>query len=189
MCGEKGLTFHQMLRPTGSPPRVRGKVADSRKTPNCPRITPACAGKSFFTVQPPQTRQDHPRVCGEKALLGVVNVFAEGSPPRVRGKGRRAIRALSVRGITPACAGKRPGDYIGYRLAAGSPPRVRGKAMRVVQSSRCRRITPACAGKSCTKRLPMRQGKDHPRVCGEKEQMDFNESMNMGSPPRVRGKD
>ena len=26
VCGEKGLTFHQMLRPTGSPPRMRGKV-------------------------------------------------------------------------------------------------------------------------------------------------------------------
>ena len=25
VCGEKGLTFHQMLRPTGSPPRMRGK--------------------------------------------------------------------------------------------------------------------------------------------------------------------
>ena len=26
VCGEKGLTFHQMLRPTGSPPRMRGKA-------------------------------------------------------------------------------------------------------------------------------------------------------------------
>ena len=46
VCGEKGLTFHQMLRPTGSPPRVRGKGRHRCACPVQSRITPACAGKS-----------------------------------------------------------------------------------------------------------------------------------------------
>ena len=51
-----------------------------------------------------------------------------------------------------------------------------------------RGITPACAGKS--KSLPsLRIGnKDHPRVCGEKSGSSSKENVQMGSPPRVRGK-
>ena len=53
---------------------------------------------------------DHPRVCGEK----VYHVYTEdelpGSPPRMRGKGPVLIFEVGVQGITPAYAGKRPGD-------------------------------------------------------------------------------
>ena len=70
----------------------------------------------------------------------------------------------------------------------GSPPRVRGKA--VVAASPIGRcwITPACAGKSFVGIYDISNGKDHPRVCGEKEHRDESYGFLLGSPPRVRGK-
>ena len=50
------------------------------------------------------------------------------------------------------------------------------------------RITPAYAGKSlpCPALLRFRQ--DHPRVCGEKHTHLNGTFLNLGSPPRMRGK-
>ena len=70
----------------------------------------------------------------------------------------------------------------------GSPPRMRGKV--AAWSSSCKKlgITPACAGKSRSQpRLPC-IGRDHPRVCGEKESLTHIGALGKGSPPRVRGK-
>ena len=50
------------------------------------------------------------------------------------------------------------------------------------------RITPACAGKSRCWRLHGRHGWDHPRVCGEKNRVQYQPARLRGSPPRVRGK-
>ena len=93
-------------------------------------------------------RQDHPRVCGEKAGMGVQHHKRRGSPPRVRGKGTR----------THAC-------------------------------TRVYRITPACAGKSEAKEFACKDGRDHPRVCGEKHFPHGISITLRGSPPRVRGKE
>ena len=50
-------------------------------------------------------------------------------------------------------------------------------------------ITPACAGKSRSQpRLPC-TGRDHPRACGEKSISICAVWLDLGSPPRVRGKD
>ena len=152
--------------------------------------------------------RDHPRVCGEKR--STVLAFAEilGSPPRVRGKARFARGAAAYRGITPACAGKRPCCF-GLRWAIqdhprvcgekfrnallsmgrpGSPPRVRGKAQPVALAAWRRRITPACAGKRAKASCPGAGGQDHPRVCGEKGLSNPTYGWHRGSPPRVRGK-
>ena len=70
----------------------------------------------------------------------------------------------------------------------GSPPRVRGKAGATGAGKSVVRITPACAGK---RRFPLHQAlksKDHPRVCGEKLLYMVLFRLNLGSPPRVRGK-
>ena len=134
--------------------------------------------------------------------------MAQGSPPRVRGKGAVKIKAQPQAGITPACAGKRlivtshnartwdhprvcgekPEFLKSLSQGAGSPPRVRGKANSGIRQNLERRITPACAGKSP---LPLcRHGSpwDHPRVCGEKPRHNALRLADVGSPPRVRGK-
>ena len=66
-------------------------------------------------------------MCGEKQPLWLPVSSGLGSPPRVRGKGKKAVLVVFVLGITPACAGKRIAE-----------------------------------------RVLNREGKDHPRVCGEK---------------------
>ena len=71
------------------------------------RITPACAGKSFFLVVLTPLPEDHPRVCGEKPSASPGRQSAIGSPPRVRGKGGDKAGDADKARITPACAGKR----------------------------------------------------------------------------------
>ena len=147
VCGEKLLRF--FLRPCGkgSPPRVRGKVADIVVVVLHGGITPACAGKR----------------CGRRKALVVV----WGSPPRVRGKVFQQSLRGHRPGITPACAGKsfcptvkqwNCGDHprvCGEKQyarapqchAVGSPPRVRGKVQAQQPFALAQGITPACAGK------------------------------------------
>ena len=72
----------------GSPPHVRGKVLDTVIEHAFDGITPAYAGKSCPPQAPTFTRQDHPRVCGEKLRVPLKAACAMGSPLRVRGKGR-----------------------------------------------------------------------------------------------------
>ena len=70
----------------------------------------------------------------------------------------------------------------------GSPPRMRGKVAIPDDAPRFERITPACAGKSIGETLLETIDRDHPRVCGEKQQMIADAGKGMGSPPRMRGK-
>ena len=188
MCGEKYAGPERTGKPKGSPPRVRGKVGLPYGIAFPPGITPACAGKSSARHWKRPATRDHPRVCGEKGKKPSQVTLEKGSPPRVRGKVLHQRPELCSHGITPACAGKRHPCKV-YRVAvqdhprvcgekiitrarltmwAGSPPRVRGKARRTPTQPRKPRITPACAGKSNAKEFACKDGRDHPRVCGEK---------------------
>ncbi len=69
----------------------------------------------------------------------------------------------------------------------GSPPRVRGTAPPAGCPSPGGRITPACAGNSPHRSGSRREGKDHPRVCGEQLTSLSYRLECIGSPPRVRG--
>ena len=71
----------------------------------------------------------------------------------------------------------------------GSPPRVRGKVVCHFPSFTIIRITPACAGKSARRNFFREFDQDHPRVCGEKLRTKLRDNVQMGSPPRVRGKE
>ena len=126
----------------------------------------------------------------------------------MRGKANFRLWFSAVRGITPACAGKRDANgnpcdcgrdhprvcgekFFCRSLAAvtrGSPPRVRGKVLPRLLFLACIGITPACAGKRGHGRQSGRSAGDHPRVCGEKSLMFQLLCRPMGSPPRVRGK-
>ena len=152
----------------GSPPRMRGKGSADVRTGQRTGITPAYAGKSPPAERSGPIRWDHPRVCGEKMDAATIQSGNAGSPPRMRGKDRRAVQGGIPAGITPAYAGKSPvvrerflpaqdhprvcGEKrsagLGGRDGLGSPPRMRGKA--AYPAPRCQRlwITPAYAGKS-----------------------------------------
>ena len=107
VCGEKKIANSDELAVEGSPPRMRGKVLKNRVKSGQPRITPAYAGKSFAAGFACHSFGDHPRVCGEKLQCAALRCTQEGSPPRMRGKGKGKAHRLRLRGITPAYAGKR----------------------------------------------------------------------------------
>ena len=68
----------------GSPPRVRELPLILRIAKARTRITPACAGITLLQSHYIPPIQDHPRVCGNYYLCGVISVSHLGSPPRVR---------------------------------------------------------------------------------------------------------
>ena len=107
MCGEKRLRPCPSLPPSGSPPRVRGKVRVACSNLTARRITPACAGKRRRECSTNVRTEDHPRVCGEKNSIDCKKSINQGSPPRVRGKAYDDPLVTTYIGITPACAGKR----------------------------------------------------------------------------------
>ena len=168
VCGEKPVAMHTRMTSAGSPPRMRGKALPKRSKAMKHGITPAYAGKRlcYSLCLPPLW--DHPRVCGEKVIPCTPGLHIQGSPPRMRGKGRPGRLRVWLARITPAYAGKRlcyslclpplwdhprvcgekvipctPGLHI-----QGSPPRMRGKGRPGRLRVWLARITPAYAGKS-----------------------------------------
>ena len=105
MCGEQVISPLFLRQISGSPPRVRGTDADIVVDKFHVGITPACAGNSlpFFASSFPTW--DHPRVCGEQAVISMYGCRRSGSPPRVRGTDRLGTKAKQPKRITPACAG------------------------------------------------------------------------------------
>ena len=127
----------------------------------------------------------------------------------MRGKVNRNNERHFAQRITPAYAGKRWSGKSGWGnasdhprvcgekdilpqteiLAQGSPPRMRGKVHPLLTECRHSGITPAYAGKSKRNCQQTEQNQDHPRVCGEKEELVVITGAALGSPPRMRGKE
>ena len=168
LCGEKSLVRQFPASGSGSPPPMRGKASSFRISSPCCRITPAYAGKSSLQIRHRIHLWDHPRLCGEKFLMGGMLSPLVGSPPPMRGKGHRFFFRQDLVRITPAYAGKSPGHtnitstygdhprlcgektdtFIHFVLLSGSPPPMRGKGNHSNFICKYFGITPAYAGKS-----------------------------------------
>ena len=94
VCGENMVWISTRRLRRGSPPRVRGKHLCLQYEHYYCRITPACAGKTARPAARSPAASDHPRVCGENALMKVNRHQVYGSPPRVRGKRRKVDSAV-----------------------------------------------------------------------------------------------
>ena len=146
-CGENAKSNRSLASVMGSPPRVRGKRLHLAVVVVLLGITPARAGKTFSRSFFKYALWDHPRACGENRFIQLHILYHIGSPPRVRGKqSLKGAHTVSIR-ITPARAGKTPGDVrsspvgpdhpracgencptpLSRPARPGSPPRVRGK--------------------------------------------------------------
>ena len=148
VCGEKYAPASLKNSRSGSPPRMRGKGWNPCWRGLLNRITPAYAGKSISSGVISLRPGDHPRVCGEKGHDQHPLDLAEGSPPRMRGKGQGMPILAAMSRITPAYAGKsgcggrnrrvswdhprvcgeKCGQVSWQIVCRGSPPRMRGKA-------------------------------------------------------------
>ena len=131
-----------------------------------------------------------------------------GSPPRMRGKGAAVKSTVLDLRITPAYAGKSGRIFPAVRSSwdhpricgekryrsllprrrVGSPPHMRGKGSDGRGARDVEGITPAYAGKSHSRDYRYRCRWDHPRVCGEKAFIFLLSLVDVGSPPRMRGK-
>ena len=66
---------------------------------------------------------------------------------------------------------------------------MRGKGTRKHRKRVLRGITPAYAGKRTCQTVGTAGNEDHPRVCGEKDDLKEYADRLKGSPPRMRGKE
>ena len=168
LCGEKPVLGFCILRPSGSPPPMRGKVTGM--VPPCPdtRITPAYAGKSLLLASTRSACRDHPRLCGEKGRTLWVQSPKQGSPPPMRGKDTGITNSLLNNRITPAYAGKRSRRCFPCPKCRDHPRLCGEKGKPLHLRHHVARITPAYAGKSQTADAAASARRDHPRLCGEK---------------------
>ncbi len=130
-----------------------------------------------------------------------------GTPPRVRGAGRRRRRRHLGGGNTPACAGsscawqigpdgwrehprvcgEQPAATTPRAVAGGTPPRVRGAAVSPGSPAAAPGNTPACAGSRAWPEGCATPRREHPRVCGEQLLVLVVATSVAGTPSRVRG--
>ena len=118
----------------------------------------------------------------------IVRVVFVGITPAYAGKS--AVRSVvAVRtGDHPRVCGEKPLYGVTDTAAVGSPPRMRGKVLRFRLKCIALGITPAYAGKRVDAWHMIVIIRDHPRVCGEKCSVKDLVNMDLGSPPRMRGK-
>ena len=105
VCGEHKITAGGASMEAGSSPRMRGTLMICRCTATNSRIIPAYAGNTCTSSMPIGTTRDHPRVCGEHFVGGLLCFFVLGSSPRMRGTPDLLTGPDAVDGIIPAYAG------------------------------------------------------------------------------------
>ena len=86
-------------------PRMRGTPHTDRREWRTMGIIPAYAGNTMLTRPGHTQLGDHPRVCGEHRLAGLVGHVPGGSSPRMRGTPYVAFQPVVPQWIIPAYAG------------------------------------------------------------------------------------
>ena len=152
-------------------PARKGSAADKKASAAALSVTPS----------------RKPRTCGEKSPSPAPCTRATGSPPHMRGKGRRCRSGGHHPRITPAYAGKRAcqsqdrqktwdhprmcgeksAASFSCRVGRGSPPHVRGKAAEGLAGFQHTGITPAYAGKSRSARRSAHRSGITPAYAGK----------------------
>ena len=85
VCGEHAPALAAVGSGPGSSPRMRGARVPGLAFGLDSGIIPAYAGSTLGLLDDGRRRGDHPRVCGEHALVVEEVVKVAGSSPRMRG--------------------------------------------------------------------------------------------------------
>ena len=96
-------------------------------------ITPACAGKSFFTGLEHLSDGDHPRMRGEKFSPNPEAYKTKGSPPHARGKAGKLHRIYIPARDHPRMRGEKRWWQKSLVRCRGSPPHARGKDLESIE--------------------------------------------------------
>ena len=165
--GEEGTDGCDGMRPTGSPPCVRGRGRALGHLYGRHRFTPVRTGKRTYAAGPCPRTPVHPRAYGEERGPRLGKFPAHGSPPCVRGRARQSAAPLLPSRFTPVRTGKRscrsartscrtvhPRAYgeeaaslIEMMVSTGSPPCVRGRGAPRPPHLQRQRFTPVRTGK------------------------------------------
>ena len=89
----------------------------------------------------------------------------------------------------PHVCGEKNSSFLPDGAVDGTPPRVWGKAINKGVSARGGGNTPTCVGKRFRDELHALSVPEHPHVCGEKSSCQRGQFVQVGTPPRVWGKD
>ncbi len=164
--GERALPASVVGSSDGSSPRTRGtrRRPGARAAPR--RFSPAYAGNAAPSRAGTPRAPVHPRVRGERAVVGHERYGRDGSSPRTRGTRRRDA------------ARPRP---------AGSSPRTRGTRRVHPAQPAERRFIPAYAGNAAACHPGRQPAAVHPRVRGERPAQASGTEPVDGSSPRTRG--
>ncbi len=109
-CGDKQTHPSGLKFVHGSPPRMRGQGSDGFCLISLKGITPADAGTRLQPSVRTGPATDHPRGCGDKKSVRRMSSILRGSPPRMRGQGKRWCHGDDILWITPADAGTSGGS-------------------------------------------------------------------------------
>ena len=123
-----------------------------------------------------------------KLFLALIGALPQRITPADAGKTcATGLRGMPLRDHPRGC-----GENVKKKLlapyTAGSPPRMRGKHNIRSHARHRIRITPADAGKTAIRTTCTMSHGDHPRGCGENGAHARRWCCEMGSPPRMRGK-
>ena len=206
-CGEHNTPNSQSVVLPGSSPRMRGARRWCHDRTEQEGIIPADAGSTLCRTCCRDCRRDHPRGCGEHDRQSDRFRVELGSSPRMRGARHSRVLVSLDGGIIPADAGSTAAmamkamnakdhprgcgehSYVSCpkRYGEGSSPRMRGARKRTYRWARKGRIIPADAGSTTCLTVMHDLSWDHPRGCGEHQQVIHLISVITGSSPRMRG--
>ena len=127
ICGEKSHERTHQAVNEGSPPHMRGKALLRERRHCVVGITPAYAGKREFTSGRCIALGDHPRICGEKQLDGLLCWVQLRITPAYAGKSFPISLTSVLWGDHPRICGEKRLTFLYWRLRLGSPPHMRGK--------------------------------------------------------------
>ena len=132
-------------------------------------------------------RWDHPRMCGEHLGRLGTGTKRDGIIPACAGSTRAARDIKTLGRDHPRMCGEHRRLLKGFYGHAGSSPHVRGALLRAELGLSVGGIIPACAGSTSWDAIISKQGRDHPRMCGEHERLRGMAASLRGSSPHVRG--
>ena len=108
VCGENSVVGEYSNVVGGTSPRMRGKLTVVSGNTGIVRNIPAYAGKTTLSELRKSAEAEHPRVCGENFVPGLMPLWEIGTSPRMRGKRPKSQEIFRTHRNIPAYAGKTP---------------------------------------------------------------------------------
>ncbi len=205
--GERSWIRVRRARQPGSSPPARGTARSTtgRRVPS--RFIPACAGNGPHISRGRDSPAVHPRLRGERMIDPFQHADGSGSSPPARGtayprRGERPecrfipacagngpvrLSMVSTHPVHPRLRGERTVTINADDRIVGSSPPARGTGAHPVRGGGDFRFIPACAGNGDSGAVVRAMTSVHPRLRGERMNIQLTFGAFTGSSPPARG--